>query len=202
MRASPEVIVPRGGRGRRAFLDLLRAQDGAAPSQATAVGVCHDADGLHVGFECMDRDAWASHTEHDAPLWEEEVVEIFLAAGEADPRRYFEIEVNPLGAVFDAHVENPNGERGSMRVDRAWDPPGLAVAVVRDASSWRVDISIPWRAVCAGPPPRVWRANFFRIDRPKDSPHEFTCWSPTFVDPPDFHKPARFGRLLLEESSG
>jgi hypothetical protein len=45
--------------------------------------------------------------------------------------------------------------------------------------------------------PRLWRANFYRIERPRDGLAEFSCWSPTLANPPDFHRPARFGTLEL-----
>jgi hypothetical protein len=57
---------------------------------------------------------------------------------------------------------------------------------------------IPWRDVHDGETPRIWRANFFRIERPRGGDHEFSCWSPTFTDPPDFHRPGFFGRLILD----
>jgi hypothetical protein len=209
----PEAIVPRVGRGtargllEEAFwvhapvLTLRRAQDAAAPRQATSVRVAHDADALYVRFDCDDREIWATHTRHDAPLWEEEVVEVFIAPGEADPTEYVEIEVNPLGTVFDARVANPDGRRESMRVDPGFSPPGLIASVTRHApESWRAELAIPWRELGVDPLPRVWRANFFRIDRPKGGTDEFSCWSPTLSDPPDFHKPACFGRLILADA--
>jgi hypothetical protein len=52
------------------------------------------------------------------------------------------------------------------------------------------------RAVAALP--LYWRANLYRIERPRDGGGaEFSCWSPTFTDPPDFHRPDRFGLLQL-----
>ena len=180
-------------------LELRRAQDGAVPVQATAVRVAHDLDALLLRFDCDDRDIWATHARRDAPLWEEEVVELFVAPGEGDPEEYVEVEVNPLGAVFDARVANPQGRRESMRVDASWNAAGLVAAVGRPSpGTWRAEIVIPWGDLCAGPPPPVWRANFFRIERPRGADHEFSCWSPTLVDPPDFHKPALFGRLVLD----
>jgi hypothetical protein len=50
----------------------------------------------------------------------------------------------------------------------------------------------------ASPPPRRWRANFYRIERPRGGRPELSCWSPTFTDPPDFHRPERFGVLELD----
>ncbi|HEY6323364.1 MAG TPA: hypothetical protein VJA16_17615 [Thermoanaerobaculia bacterium] len=49
----------------------------------------------------------------------------------------------------------------------------------------------------AGQPPRRWRANFYRIERPRGSPPELSCWSPTLTEPADFHRPDRFGVLEL-----
>jgi hypothetical protein len=178
---------------------LLRAEDAAAPEQATSVRLAHDATGLFVRFDCEDRDIWATHVNRDAPLWEEEVVEVFIAPGEGEPHEYLEIEVNPLGTVFDARVANPDGRRDTMRVDASWNPPGLEVVVSRPTTAaWRAELVMPWSDLCVGAPPRVWRANFFRIERPRDAVPEFSCWSPTCVSPPDFHKPACFGRLVLD----
>ena len=179
-------------------LALRRAQDGAVPLQATAVRIAYDVDALLLRFDCDDRDIWATHSLRDAPLWEEEVVELFAAPGEDDPSDYVEIEVNPLGAIFDARITNPHGRRDSMRVDSTWNAAGLVAAVLRPGpGTWTAQLEIPWSDLCDGTPPRVWRANFFRIERPRDGNPEFSCWSPTFADPPDFHKPRFFGRLVL-----
>jgi hypothetical protein len=180
-------------------LALRCAVDGGIPAQATAVRVAHDAGAIFVRFDCDDRDIWATHVRRDAPLWEEEVVELFIAPGEGDPGEYVEIEVNPLGAVFDARVANPDGGRDTMTVDAAWDSAGLAVAVSRTSpGAWRAEIAVPWIDLCAGTPPPIWRANFFRVERPRGGVPEFSSWSPTLVSPADFHKPAFFGRLALD----
>ena len=68
-----------------------------------------DERALHVRFDCADRDAWGTYRERDDPLYEEEVVEVFLAPGEADPRRYVELEVSPAGVLFIRSYER--GER-------------------------------------------------------------------------------------------
>jgi cellulose/xylan binding protein with CBM9 domain len=207
-----EAVVPRVERvHRRGGLDeaawsrvpavmLRRAQDGADPLQATTVRIAHDVDALLLRFDCDDRDIWATHSRRDAPLWEEEVVELFVAPGEDDPSAYVEIEVNPLGAIFDARVTNPDGRRESMRVDASWDAAGLVAVVLRPSpGTWAAQLEVPWSDLCDGAPPRVWRANFFRIERPRGGEHEFSCWSPTLEDPPDFHRPRFFGRLVLDD---
>jgi len=210
---TPQAIVPRvkrrDARGKPApeswsrvlALDLRRAEDGAAPEQATTVRLAHDDDALWVQFDCADRDIWATHADRDGPLWEEETVEVFIAPGEEIPAAYLEFEVNPLGAVFDARVANPHGRRDTMSVDIAWNAAGLVAEVARPTpGSWRVDLALPWGDLCEGAPPRVWRANFFRIERPRDGAPEYSCWSPTLTRPPDFHKPACFGTLILDRA--
>lgn len=197
----PEFRVPHGPRAGWESIDPLppfRRVDGSAVEQATVLRVWQDGEALHARFDCVDSDVWATHTERNAPLWEEEVVELFLAPGAADPIHYAEIEVNPLGAVFDALVHSPHGDRRGMTVDRAWDCHGLVAGAEPSAGGWRAWLSIPWDALASlGPRADVWRANFYRIERPRGGRAEFSCWSPTHTDPPDFHRPARFGRLLL-----
>jgi len=177
-------------------LTLRRAQDGGVPLYATRVRLLDDGTRLLVRFDCADPDIWATHGERDAPLWEEEVVEVFLAGGADVPTRYFEIEVNPLGVLFDALVLNPDGRRATMRVDTSWNPPGLLARVVRDApAGWSAEIVLPWADCFPDGTPSLLRANFFRIERPRGRPDEFSCWSPTLADPPDFHRPECFGIL-------
>ena len=59
---------------------LLRNQDGAAPRFETTARLLWDASYLYVGFACEDTRIYATMTDHDAPLWEQEVVEVFVDA--------------------------------------------------------------------------------------------------------------------------
>lgn len=176
---------------------LVDARDGRPPRDRTILRAAASPLALHVLFECDDRAVWATHAKRDAPLWEEEVVEVFVAPGSRDPDRYIEIEVSPAGVLFDALVFNPDGRRETMRVDAAWTLPGLVARTSRTSrTSWSAELSIPWRSVGAiGEPDGSWRANFYRIERPHGETAEHSAWSPTGADPPDFHKPACFGRL-------
>ncbi len=177
---------------------LVRVDGSGAPEQATAVRLAWDDGALHVRFDCADRDAWGTHERRDDPLYEEEAVEIFLAAGEEIPRVYYEFEVSPRGVLFDACVHNPHSRRSDMRTEVEWDCPGIRWQAGRgtEREDWWAVLSIPWAPV--GGPASVWRANFYRIERPRDgAPPEFSAWSPTLTTPADFHKPARFGVLEL-----
>jgi len=148
---------------------------------------------LLVRFDGRDRGVVATLTGRDDPLWKEDVFEVFLSPHDP-PTAYFEFEVNPLGALFDARIESPEGRRETMRVDVSWNCPGLSARVRRREDRWSALLTIPL-APMGGESATAWRANFYRIDRGERD--EYSAWNPTGADPPDFHVPERFGYLQL-----
>ena len=175
-------------------IPLADARTGARPRLSTALRVGLRADALCVRFDGRDAGVVATLTERDASLWTEDVFEVFLAP-EDPPTTYYEFEVNPLGAVFDARVDSPGLTRASMRVDTAWDCPGLETRAWQREGLWSATLRIPLASLHAGTPPPRWRANFYRVDR--GSEDEFSAWSPILADPADFHVAERFGVLRL-----
>jgi hypothetical protein len=119
---------------------------------------------------------------------------VFLSPFEP-PTVYFEFEINPLGALFDARVESPDLVRKTMRVDASWNLPGLSGRSRLRPGRWSAVLKIPLAPLAAANPARTWRANFFRVDRgPTD---ELSAWSPVTSEPADFHTAARFGFLEM-----
>ena len=170
--------------------------------QQTAARVCHDSQALYVRFDCDDRDIWGTFTRRDQPIYDEEVVELFIGAGKADPVRYFEIELSPNGVLFDAEIYNPTSERRDMVIEVTWNCRRIKWHAERhdEEGLWWAMLAVPWDAIKpSGPMPTLWRANFYRIERTRDAVPEFSCWSPTKTEPADFHKPAFFGTLELAE---
>lgn len=193
-----ELVVPALGPTdrlvERAPFWLRDARSGAAPRLKTALRVGLRGADLCVRFDGRDDGVVASLTDRDGPLWQEDVFEVFLSP-EDPPRLYYEFEVNPLGTLFDARVTSPDLARATMRVETAWDCAGFAARVTRGPGRWSASLRIPLPALCAGPVPATWRANFFRIDRSEAD--EYSSWAPTLADPPDFHVPRKFGTLRL-----
>ena len=174
-------------------VELCETVLGQPPLQKTQLKVAWDERELRVLFCVEDDYVWATLNERDAPLYNEEVVEVFLDPG-GDLAAYYELEVNPLNVVLDLELRR---EATGWKKDFQWRCEGLQTAVQRNASGWSAEFSIPFAALGAVPGSRPWRANFYRIDRPANAPWELSALSPTGA--PSFHVPARFGLLEFAE---
>jgi len=176
-------------------VSLRRATDGSQPRLATSIAAYWGDDALTVVFAADDDEIVATYDDHDEPLWQEDVFEIFIAPERLTP--YFEIEVNPLGTTFDAKIDSPDGVRATMKTDLAWTCEGLFAALRRDdRKRIQIVIRIPFDSLQTHPKSGdEWRANFFRIDRSARHGDDFSAWQPTLKTPADFHVSAAFGTL-------
>ena len=185
---------------------------GGAEARRTAVQVAYSEQAIVVGAYLEDEHVWSTLKERDADLWTEEVIELFLAPEGADGP-YVELQVNALGTIFDATFEQPLGQspdrRAAIDQGRAWNLEDLQVAVhvegqINDEDHtdqfWSVEMIIPFAGLPFGEadadltapkPGDVWRANFFRFDRPADGSRHAYGWSTALRG--DFHQPDRFG---------
>lgn len=179
-------------------ISLHDVATGASPQQSTAVKLAWDASELRILFDAIDVHPWATFTERDAPLFQEEVVEVFLDTV-GDHECYFEIEVNPLNAVMDLVLRR---NRSGYAKNTAWRCEGLRTAAKISETGWSAEFSIPFASLTSDPPSSgaEWRGNFLRIDRPKGVERELTAWSPTGLK--NFHVPERFGILRFEGEAG
>lgn len=182
-------------------LPPLILADGSGPArQQTTVRVCCDDDALYVRFDCDDEDIWGTLHRRDDPIYDEEVVELFIAPGAETPVHYYEFEISPNGVLFDTKVTSPHGDRTDLTLDIAWDADGIRWRTERSGTErWAAALALPWAAMAQSQKPAICRANFYRIERPRRGrfPTEFSCWSPTLTEPADFHRAARFGTLIL-----
>ena len=173
--------------------------------EKTVVRLWYDNAALYIGWTCMDSDIQATFTARDSKFWEEEVVEFFVTS--ATLSRYFELQWNPLGGVFDAIIDNKMDQRGvstNFTGDWSFTAKAMKSAVklkgtVGNSNDkdelWQVEVVLPFADLGEGTPKSktIWRANFYRFNRAKDQSPELLSWSPTLW--PGFHQPARFGYL-------
>jgi len=174
-------------------ISLREVVTGERPRLRTDVKACWTSDALHIRFECEDDFIAAEMTRRDDPLYDEDVVEVFIDE-EGSGRAYMEFEINPLNTIFDARIVNDT--KGSIQVDTAWDAEGLATAVTREGETYKYDIALPLSNFEKRPEAgTTWRWNVYRIDRDPQGERHFWAWSPTGAV--DFHRSHRFGTLVF-----
>ncbi len=192
----------------RAFRFPLRDNSGArgqdATSTSTSIALVCDRERLHFLFEMACEPPLLVRTAEDrVPPFLDECVELFLATPD-DATRYHEIVVNPRGVLYTAFVVNPDDSRATWRVTPGVPIEGLQIAPRGEPEAarpsewerWSCRISLPRRTLES--PDGALRGNLFRIGRGRST--RFEALSPTFrTDPPDFHVPSRFARLVLPE---
>lgn len=184
-------------------VELLEVVRGGEPRLGTRVRAAWNDWGVYYRFECEDDYILSTMTQRDDPIYEQDVVEVFMSV-DGDLTRYFEFEFSPTGVLFDAKIVNdlsdPKG--ASIQVDTAWDSAELASSVSEDLANRRVvyEIAIPAADLLNGKsiqPGDEWRTNLYRIDRsPNGDRDEYTAWSPTGIV--RFHIPRRFGTFVFE----
>lgn len=183
-------------------VDLVRNDGAKLPSDlSTKAQSCWDDKSLYIRFSCNDPYIWATMKGAEQPLWEEEVVEVFIDP-DKDGKNYIELEVNPLNNILTLLI--PDGEQKTNWRDNAkFKLKNLKTNVVKSNSSWMADIIIPFENFSrqVNVPPKegdVWNLNLYRIERPdKERPEDciLIAWSPTFKD--TFHDPRSFGEIVF-----
>ncbi|MDR7272445.1 alpha-galactosidase [Pelomonas saccharophila] len=159
-----------------------------AGPQSTRVQLLRGANQLYLRFICkyealntFDRagsatDIW--------PLWERDVVEVFLQAPDrAGLKSYREVEVSPNGLLLEIAVE-ASGKKRIASESRA------KAHIDAEAKVWTAELAVPMRGAEEG-----WRLNLFRVEG-QGAGRVYSAWSPTRTATPDFHVPTAFGRLL------
>jgi hypothetical protein len=177
---------------------------GEAPSQKTGAALIYDSNSLYALYVCEETLPLAVYRKHDEPLYEENVVELFidtLGTGKV----YYELEVNPLNARFDAIIINDFGTNGARRGKRFqgftdWNPSSFESRSFVEDKKWRVILKIDFADLfIANPAPPSkgdkWRGNMLRIDYDGKT-QQFHAWSPNYVS--DFHCSERFGVWQFE----
>ncbi|NTX04087.1 carbohydrate-binding family 9-like protein [Myxococcus sp. CA040A] len=212
----PEYVVRRAGTAptidgvlddavwKEAAPVVLRGSfDGRAVRLRTEARLAYDNAYLYVAFDSEDPDVWGTLRKRDDPIYEQEVVEIFLDAN-ADGRTYNELQVSPHNVNFDAYF--PARRQG---MDLSWDS-GMTTAVkvrgtLDDASDkdegWSVEMRIPFAKLAEVPqvPPQPgarWRFNLYRLEHHGRRTVEGQAFSPLFVG--DFHALPRFAWLTFQ----
>jgi alpha-galactosidase len=164
-----------------------------AGPQSTRVQLLRGADHLYLRFICkfeaLSTFDQAGSATHIWPLWERDVVEVFLQAPDrAGLSSYREVQVAPNGLLLEIAVE-ASGKRRIVGESRA------RARIDARNKVWTAELAVPMRATGDAD---GWRLNLFRVEGQEGPGKQrvYSAWSPTRTATPDFHVPAAFGRLL------
>ncbi|WJH34678.1 carbohydrate-binding family 9-like protein [Paenibacillus sp. CC-CFT747] len=173
-------------------VQLVDVVTGGPVIEETQVKVCWDAEALYIRFDGRDDYVVSQYTNRDDPLYEQDVVEIFIDV-EGTGRHYLEFELSPHNVLFDARIDN---EGGKIAVHTDWDAEGIVTSVRTNGDRIVYDWKLPFADIGQVPEEgTAWRANFYRIDDDREGKRHYQAWSPTRVA--NYHIPSRFGTLLF-----
>jgi len=180
---------------------LVNSLTGGPNRYLTTARMLWDGGTLYVHFDCEDDQPWARPGRRDDdPIYEDEVVEVFLDPSGAG-RDYAEIEISPANVRFDARFAS---RRSDLARARAWSSGArstVSLARTPDGTvrGWSVELAIPLAQVRAQLPAagERWRMNLYRLENQNRwQIAEGSAFSPPLRG--DFHALDRFGWLIFE----
>jgi len=148
------------------------------PRYRTRVQMLWDDRYLYIGAYLEEPHVWATLTERDSIIFQDNDFEVFIDP-DGDTHDYYEVEINALNTVWDLLLVRPYRDGGPAV--HAWDIRGLKTAVsvlgtLNDPSdrdkAWTVEMAIPFdvlKECIPGKPDRPasgdqWRMNFSRVE--------------------------------------
>ena len=190
------------------------------PRFATRAKMCWDDTYFYVAAVLEDPHVWGTLTEKNSFIFNDPDFEIFIDP-DGDNHDYYEFEVNPLGTIWELHLERPYRDGGPVHRGRNLDGLRYAVAIdgtLNDPSDtdrgWSVEVAIPFAALAQRP--RVgeqWRVNMSRVHWladiidgayrkvPRDAhPEDNWVWTPQGAI--DMHRPEKWGYVEFGEGPG
>jgi len=87
----PGKLAPRS----EPFIDIVTGEPAWFD---TRVAILWDDDCLYFGFTAEETDVWATLTQRDSKIWEDNDLEVFVAGKDA----YYEFEINALNTIFES----------------------------------------------------------------------------------------------------
>jgi len=192
------------------------------PRFRTRAKMLWDDQYFYVAAELEEPHVWATLTDHDAVIFQDNDFEVFIDP-DGDNHEYYEIEINALNTEWDLRLPKPYRDGGPAL--NTWEIPGLKKAIhlrgtLNDASDrdqgWTVEIAFPWKVLAEfarqDVPPNdgdQWRINFSRVEwqvelaggkyqKVKDTREDNWVWSPQGAI--DMHKPEMWGYVQFSRA--
>ncbi|MBR4219843.1 MAG: hypothetical protein IKR81_01730, partial [Victivallales bacterium] len=195
---SDQVAIPQGGPSGRpsAWQEAARLQNfiihtGGKPSNQTTVRMAYDDGNLYVGYICDEPapdQLTAEITDRDGSLWKNDDVELFLF--DPDQNSGWQFIVNPANTQFDAVLKQAQAG-DPYKADKSWNGEWSS-QVFKNAASWEVALTIPWKTLGYGKRPDVLTMNFSRHRVASGETSQWNAFVGNLNDVPKFAR-ATFG---------
>lgn len=159
------------------------------PDQQTSFRVLYDDSTLYLGIRCnepqMDKLTTLAARQHDAAMWSDDDVELFLDPV-GDRTEYYQLAINSDGTQVDLYlIESGNTGKGGWSAE--WKS-----AAFKGPDYWSVEVALPF-AMFHNRPSKSWADNWvFSISRTRTpAPGYFSQYSPA----EGYHDPKNYGTL-------
>jgi hypothetical protein len=193
------------------------------PRFGTRAKMLWDDQYLYIGGELQEPHVWATLTQHDSVIFEDNDFEVFIDPN-SDNHEYYEFEINALNTGWDLLLPRPYKDGG--HAVNSWEIPGLRTAVHVDGTlndprdedkGWSVEIAFPWKVLgelaYKPTPPHdgdQWRINFSRVEwgiqvvdgryhKIAGKREDNWVWSPQGVI--DMHRPETWGYVQFSTAA-
>lgn len=185
------------------------------PRLRTRAKMLWDEEYFYVAAELEEPHVWATLTQHDAVIFNDNDFEVFIDP-DGDSHDYYEFEINALNTGWDLRLKKPYKDGGPALNE--WEIPGLKTAVHIKGTlnnpadtdvGWTVEIAFPWKALAEFARRKIppaegdqWRVNFSRVEWLTDivdgkyrklpgKKEDNWVWSPQGII--DLHRPEKWG---------
>lgn len=158
------------------FFQDIQGPQLPTPGQATRMKMLWDKEFLYIGVHLEETDLWATYTERESVIFQENDIEVFIDP-DGDTHHYYELEINALGTVWDLMLTRPYRDGG--KPINGWNINDFQHALhlqgtLNDPSdeddSWSIEMAIPWKSLSqsgnnyqAPASGSQWKINFSRV---------------------------------------
>jgi len=184
----------------------------------TTAKMVWDNDYLYIAFSATDGDVYATYSNRDANLWEQDNFEVFVTI--PGTTGYIEVEGSPHGTIWDGSFTNvfrgPGGSYTITGLQLAARVQGILNNPAGQDVGFTGEIRLPfadiYRGVPGGHPTNgtQMRLNLNRINWNTPATQggpgatgsdTYYAWSPVPGSAPSFHQPDKFGTVTFSTNS-
>ncbi len=182
--AIPQVAVsgkPSGWKKAAELQNFYISSGGGAAKVQTRARLAYDARNLYVGY--IAEEPQMEHlksiiTVGDGPLWQDDVLELFLYDPAAE--RGWQFIVNSANVRFDAMLKQAQAG-DPFKSDKSWNGVWQS-EVFKNADSWEAALVIPWSTLGFNAPPPRLDMNFARERKGGNENSHWNAFSGNFND--------------------